>query len=123
MSLEVRVPFLLKINIEKAIDINPWLNYGNGKKKGILKQFLRKRCVGATIDDRKRGFTIPLKSWINQELKTNFEEVLFDRNFIQTFGFDELVIKNLMNAHSSGKDEKWPLFTLFALANWNKIRK
>jgi asparagine synthase (glutamine-hydrolysing) len=122
VSLEVRVPFLLKSNIEKAIDISPWLSYGNGKKKEILKQLLRKRCVGAPIDDRKRGFTIPLKSWINQELKSNFQEVLFDQNFIQTFGFDELGIKNLMNAHSSGKDEKWPLFTLFALANWNKIK-
>jgi asparagine synthase (glutamine-hydrolysing) len=122
VSLEVRVPFLLKSNIEKAIDISPWLSYGNGKKKEILKQLLRKRCVGAPIDDRKRGFTIPLKSWINQELKSNFEEVLFDQNFIQTFGFDESGIKNLMDAHSNGKDEKWPLFTLFALANWNKIR-
>jgi asparagine synthase (glutamine-hydrolysing) len=122
VSLEVRVPFLLKSNIEKAIDISPWLSYGNGKKKEILKQLLRKRCVGAPIDDRKRGFTIPLKSWINQELKSNFEEVLFDQNFIQTFGFDESGIKNLMDAHSNGIDEKWPLFTLFALANWNKIR-
>ena len=122
VSLEVRVPFLLKSNIEKAIDISPWLSYGNGKKKEILKQLLRKRCVGAPIDDRKRGFTIPLNSWIKQELKSKFEEVLFDPNFIQTFGFNESGINHLLATHSNGKDEKWPLFTLFALANWNKIR-
>jgi asparagine synthase (glutamine-hydrolysing) len=123
VSLEVRVPFLLKSNIEKAIDISPWLSYGNGKKKEILKQLLRKRCPGAPIDERKRGFTIPLKSWINQELRSNFEEALYDQNFLQTFGFNSDGIKNLLNQHAQGVDEKWPLFTLFALSNWNNIRK
>lgn len=123
VSLEVRVPFLLKSNIEKAIDISPWLSYGNGKKKEILKQLLRKRCPGAPIDERKRGFTIPLNSWINQELKSSFEEVLNDQNFLQTFGFNQEGIQQLMKQHANGVDEKWPLFTLFALSNWNNIRK
>ena len=123
VSLEVRVPFLLKKNIEKSMEISLWLSYGGGKKKELLKQLLRKRCVGAPIDERKRGFSIPLSTWIKQDLKSTFQETLFDSQFLQTFGLDENGIKKLFENHSEGKDEKWPLFTLFALANWNKIRK
>jgi len=123
VSLEVRVPFLLKENIEKSMKISPWLSYGNGKKKELLKQLLRKKCPGAPIDERKRGFSVPLHTWINQELKSTFEEKLYDPGFLETFGMNQKGIAQLLQSHGNGKDEKWPLFTLFSLAHWNNLRK
>jgi asparagine synthase (glutamine-hydrolysing) len=122
VSLEVRVPFLLKSNIEKSMAISPWLSYGQGKKKELLKKLLRKRLPGAPIDQKKRGFTVPLSQWIREDLNQEFKSVLLDSSFSEQFGFNRAGIEQLIQSHQQGQDQKWPLFTLYSLSHWNNNR-
>jgi asparagine synthase (glutamine-hydrolysing) len=122
-SLEVRVPFLKKSFIEEALKISPTVSYSVEKKK-LLKDLLRRELPGAPIDNKKRGFTVPLGKWIKEELKTEFENSLFDSSFIGRFGINENGLRAIFNRHLKGeRDYKWVLFTLYSLSRWDAKRK
>lgn len=118
-SLEVRVPFLKKSFIEASLKIDPFLSYGNGNKKQILKDLLLQKIPGSPIDELKRGFTVPLGKWINDDLKEAFKERLLDKNFCNGFGIASNQVEALLANHSNGRDQKWPIFTLAALSAWH----
>jgi asparagine synthase (glutamine-hydrolysing) len=121
VGLEVRVPFLSKQFIEASIKISPFLSFGNGKKKEILKELLRRRIPQARITEEKRGFSIPLSRWINEDLKVYFDDVLLSDSMINHFGFNRNGIEQLLKMHhDDGVDLKWPLFTILSLFKWKE---
>lgn len=114
-SLEVRVPFLQKKMIEVALQIDPFLSYGKGNKKELLKNILRKQIPNVPSEKSKKGFSIPLTKWIQQDLKNEFQEKLLEGNYAK-FGFEKKGIETLLKNHVEGKnDNKWALFTLYSL--------
>lgn len=114
-SLEVRVPFLDKKMIEASLLIDPLLNYGKTNSKHILKNILYKRIPEVTEETVKKGFSIPLKAWLREDLKPVFTERLMDAD-LTPFGFKRSSIESMLQVHQSGQqDLKWPLFTLYAL--------
>jgi asparagine synthase (glutamine-hydrolysing) len=122
-SLEVRVPFLKKSFIEAALQIDPFLSYGPNRKKQVLKDLLRRELPKSPIDNRKRGFSVPLGQWMRQALKKPFEEVLLDANHHQQYGFRTSAIEHIWQEHQTGgRDNKWILFTLFSLFQWETNR-
>jgi asparagine synthase (glutamine-hydrolysing) len=115
-SLEVRVPFLKKSFIEASLKIDPMLSFGSGRKKELLKELVKNKISQAPIDNRKRGFSVPLGSWLtNKELmKAMFVEN--ESRLVNTFGMDKLEFQKLQNRHLNREiDAKWPLFTLSTL--------
>lgn len=123
-SLEVRVPFLKKSFIEAASKIDPYLSYGAGKKKQILKDLLHSLLPKSPINNVKRGFSIPLGRWLKTDLKQSFEIALFDENFIDTFEISKSELSKLWREHQTGiKDHKWSIFTLYSLSIWLKELK
>jgi asparagine synthase (glutamine-hydrolysing) len=114
-SLEVRVPFLQKKMIEVALQIDPFLSYGNGNKKELLKNILQKQIPNVQREATKKGFSVPLRKWIQEDLKSEFQEKLLEGNFAK-FGFQRNAIETMLQEHISGKnDHKWALFTLYSL--------
>ena len=114
-SLEVRVPFLQKKMIEVALQIDPFLSYGKGNKKQLLKVILEKQIPTVPSENAKKGFSVPLSKWIRQDLKLEFEEKLLEGNYGK-FGFERKGIESLLKDHVAGKnDYKWALFTLYSL--------
>ncbi|WP_340203180.1 asparagine synthase (glutamine-hydrolyzing) [Ascidiimonas sp. W6] len=123
-SLELRVPFLKKTVIEAALKIHPMLSYGALKKKEILKKLLKQQLPKAPIDNRKRGFTVPLAQWLREELKHPVYEMLKQTQFIDAFGISENALEGYWKEHQQGKaDHKWLLFTLYSLATWQNRTK
>jgi asparagine synthase (glutamine-hydrolysing) len=123
VSLEVRVPFLKKSFIEASLKVDPFLSYGFGKKKSILKKLLRANLPEAPVNETKKGFTIPLAKWIREELRSSFEERLLDSGFIHAFGIPDIKLEKMLRQHNSGQaNHKWPLFTLYSLAAWHSSR-
>lgn len=116
-SLEVRVPFLKKSFIEIALKIDPYLSYGNSKKKEILKNLLRAKLPHAPIDNRKRGFTVPLGKWLKD--KDFMDQIIGNIDNLESkFGVDKVALNNMKKEHNmSVKDYKWPLFTVGVLNN------
>ena len=121
-SLEIRVPFLKKSFIEASLKIDPFLSYGPGRKKVMLKKLLMKHFPGAPIDNRKRGFSVPLDKWIREELKQPFQSILLqDRKIHEDFNIDGTRLSALFDQHlSTSKDNKWPLFTIYSLFKWKQ---
>ncbi|GGG53052.1 asparagine synthase (glutamine-hydrolyzing) [Bizionia arctica] len=114
-SLEVRVPFLDKNMIEASLQIDPLLCYGKNKRKQVLKNILHKRIPTVREETVKKGFSIPLSSWMREDLKPVMTERLLDAD-LTSFGFERTAIENMLQMHSSKQhDLKWPLFTLYAL--------
>ena len=116
-SLEVRVPFLKKSFIEASLTINPMLSYGSGKKKELLKLLLRKKIPASPINNVKRGFSVPLGRWMQDQVF--FEQVFgkAEENLTHNWGVDSAEFKKIKVSHMSGDiDHKWPLFTMLALA-------
>jgi asparagine synthase (glutamine-hydrolysing) len=114
-SLEVRVPFLEKKLIELSLKIDPRLSTGKGKQKILLKNLLTQRIPQVLEDNVKRGFSVPLGKWIQEDLKPVFSDKLLS-NTMDDFGANRTAIESMMKEHvEGGKSHKWPLFTLYAL--------
>lgn len=124
VSLEVRVPFLKRSFIDAALRIDPMLSYGGNKKKQLLKDLLFRKYPQAPIDNRKRGFSIPLGRWLKEP---GFRKLLTDRltnpSFGEAVGCDGAQIERLISSHGNRVDQKWPIFTLMALSRFIDSRK
>lgn len=68
-SLETRVPFLDHNIVEFAINLSPGLKLRNGTSKYILKKLLYTQIPEKYFQRKKQGFAIPLKFWLQKELK------------------------------------------------------
>ena len=120
-GLEVRVPFLKKSLIENVIKQGVKVHEPlNGRKK-LLYELFKKRYQGLKSGKIKKGFTVPLSRWIQTTYKKTFYETLLDKNFCDDFGIKIDQMENILQIHVSGQtDYKWPLFSLYSLAVWNK---
>jgi len=116
VSLEVRVPFLSKKMIENSLMLDLNLSYGPGEKKKILKTLLRNLYPSAPVDDVKRGFTVPLGSWLrNPAFSSKIKDQYISSDLLQKYGIDYSAFDTMWHKHQSGTDLKWPLFTILAL--------
>jgi len=120
-GLEVRVPFLHKPFIETILQININDHDPMGRRKKLLHKLLNKCYPSIGTQKIKMGFSIPLTTWIKQEYKNPFKEMILDSSFYNSLGFEKGVLENMFTAHINGNaDFKWPLFTLYSLAIWMK---
>ena len=121
-SIEARSPFLdpdlfdFTNNLPKALKLN------NGISKLILRNFLRKNLKNHTYKYRKKGFTVPMATWIKNELRDMILDIL-NKNTLKNIGFldyDYLynkVIKPHMDNKSNNHKKIW---NVFVLVNWLK---
>jgi len=121
-SQEGRSPFLSK----EILEYIPSLPDAFKIKGKITKYMLRKLAVQylppELINQPKRGFEIPLKKWVDNELK----EIVFDylsasNNFYKSFVSAKFV-ENLLKKKIKISDEKRAkiLWTLFSMEVWYK---
>ncbi len=105
-SLEARSPFL-DIDVVNLARRIPWqLKFRNGTTKYILKRALRGIIPDAIIDRPKKGFGMPIGSWL-REGKFEFEPSPF--------------VSKRLASHRAGKtDERLFLWCEWVLANWRK---
>ena len=123
-SLELRVPFLKKSFIEASLKIDPYLNYGPNvakasKKKILLKKIFNNMIPSVQFDEIKRGFSIPLSSWLKHELFNLFQNAIIEKSSINHFDIEKKELTKIIENHKNKDiDHKWPIFTIFALFNW-----
>jgi len=72
-SLEVRVPFLDKPLVEAVMRL-PVEVYapGGGQKKYLLRKLMRGKLPERTVSKKKRGFSIPLHHFFNEQILQDF---------------------------------------------------
>ena len=121
-SLEGRSPFLCKDLLEYAPGMNDAYKIKGSNTKFLLRQLAKKYLPDELINQPKRGFEIPLKKWVDDELKENIYDYVGAESCISKEFVDPRFISGLLNNTVNIAAEKRAkiLWTLFSLEVWYK---
>lgn len=119
-SLEGRSPFLSKELLEYAPGMNDGFKIKGSTTKYLLRQLAKKYLPAELINQPKRGFEIPLKKWVDNELKEIVFSYLQNNNAISRQFIAPAFIDGLLNNTVNIAAEKRAkiLWTFFSLEVW-----
>lgn len=119
-SLEGRSPFLSKEILELAPGFKDEYKISGRTTKKLLRKLASNYLPAPLINQPKRGFEVPLKQWVDNELR----EIIFDYltstnsysdNFVNKKFIQKLLAKDVP---VPGEKRAKMLYTLFALNVW-----
>lgn len=118
-SLEVRCPLLDHRIISFALNLSTDLKIRNGDQKYLLKKLLFNYIPAKLFQRPKKGFSIPLKEWLSQELHFLIEQYL-SRTAVEQTGFlNYREIEKLKKEFESGRKYLYNrLWALILLQRW-----
>ncbi|HRX93924.1 MAG TPA: asparagine synthase (glutamine-hydrolyzing) [Chitinophagaceae bacterium] len=121
-SLEGRSPLLCKNLLEYVPGLQDSFKIKGGQTKFLLRKLSEKYLPPDLIHQPKRGFEIPLKKWVDNELKDLIGDYIFSPNSLSTEFVDAGFTKKLWERKINTGEEKRAkmLWTLFALEVWYK---
>lgn len=79
-SLEVRVPLLDHIFVEKMFSLPTCMKYNGKTRKKIFREAMGPIIPEEVLKGGKKGFVPPVDVWMRGELKSVVEELLFNEN-------------------------------------------
>ncbi|PLY10465.1 MAG: asparagine synthase (glutamine-hydrolyzing) [Arcobacter sp.] len=120
-SLEGRSPFLSKYMLEFAPTLNDSFKIKGTTTKYILRELAKQYLPKELINQPKRGFEVPLKKWVENDLKENIFDILNNNCYSQKF-IEKEFINKLLNYKINVSNEKRAkmLWTLYSLEIWKK---
>ncbi|KIM09988.1 MAG: asparagine synthetase [Sulfurovum sp. FS06-10] len=120
-SLEARSPFLSKYLLEFAPTLKDSYKIKGRTTKYILRELARKYLSVQLISQPKRGFEVPLKQWVEKDMKEPIFDALMHHSYSEHF-IDKTFIHALLNKKIDVSDEKRAkmLWTMYALELWKK---
>lgn len=90
-SLEVRSPLLDYRLVELALQIPPHLRVKDGVNKYLLRKIAKKKLPAFSAVAPKRGFGVPLQSWLKQEcFSKKFRQYLCESPLLKSGGGDRI---------------------------------
>lgn len=117
-GLEARSPFLDHHLVEFASALPGHLKLKGTNKKYILKRALRDLLPAEIINGPKRGFDVPVSSWLRGELRDISYDMLLNNSMSQPL-FRRNKIESLLEDHCSGRQDFGRLiWTLLMLEMW-----
>lgn len=121
-SLEGRSPFLSKEILEFAPGLQDHFKIDKFKTKPILRDLAIRYLPAELINQPKRGFEIPLKSWVNGELKTIINDYLLAPDALYAKIIKKSFVEDLLQSKVKISDERRAkiLFCIFGLEVWFK---
>ncbi|ADY51401.1 asparagine synthase (glutamine-hydrolyzing) [Pseudopedobacter saltans DSM 12145] len=124
-SLEGRSPFLSKEILEFAPGLEDNFKINNLQTKKILRDLSQKYLPDNLINQPKRGFEVPLKRWMDTQLKEIVNDYLLSKGALYPSLVNKNFIHDLMNRKIKISDERRAkiLYNIFALEVWHKNLK
>jgi asparagine synthase (glutamine-hydrolysing) len=121
-SLEGRSPLLSKELLEYIPSLPDNYKVRGSQTKYLLRKLAEKYLPAELIHQPKRGFEIPLKKWVDNELSALIADYLFSYNGYSKNFVKSSFIKDLWNRKIKCGDEKRAkmIWTLFTLEVWYK---
>jgi asparagine synthase (glutamine-hydrolysing) len=118
-SLEMRTPFLDHRLIEFAAGLPTNLKVRGFKTKYILKKAVEKWLPHEIVFRQKRGFTVPIASWLRNELRPLVSETLEAGKLKRQGLFNSDYVQQLIREHSAAQaDHRKALWTLLCFQLW-----
>lgn len=120
-GVETRVPFLDSDLIEFAARIPVELNQGYGEGKRVLKRALERYLPHDIVHRPKNGFGVPLRRWMQHELREFMDAHLSEENLRRRGLFDANRVRQLIADNSAGRlDASYTLFSVLCVELWCK---
>lgn len=120
-SLEARAPLLDHELIELVVAMPPEMKIKGGETKYILKKAMEGIVPNEILYREKQGFGVPIREWINRQLRTRINDELSDRRTLDRGYFERSYINKLLDEHSKGRrDHSHALWTLWMLELWHR---
>jgi asparagine synthase (glutamine-hydrolysing) len=118
-SVEVRVPFIDKLVVSKAMEIPGELKIKNGVSKFILKKAAEKFLPHKIIYRPKASFGAPIRSWISNDLRPMVDELLSEQMISKRGFVNYAVVKKLIDNDRNGtEDNAYQIYQLLTLELW-----
>ena len=115
-SVEVRVPFLDHILIEKVAQIPAHLKIKSRTRKYILKKAVEKKLPPEIVWRKKAGFGAPVGAWLKGQAKELMRDLLSEETVRKRGLFNHAAVNNMIDNHLSGREynanQIWQLMTL-----------
>jgi asparagine synthase (glutamine-hydrolysing) len=122
-SLEGRSPFLGKNMLETAVRLPDSFKVRKTETKWILRRLAQKYLPEELIHQPKRGFEVPLKKWVEEDLKEPIHDMLasgcHSERYIRRRFIDDLLEGRLRVSEEKRAKMLW---TIYALEIWEKNR-
>jgi len=119
-SLELRTPFLDHRLIEFAEGLPGSLKVRGFQLKWILKKAVERWLPHEIIYRQKRGFSVPIASWMRNELRPLVEETLSEEKLRREGIFNAVFVRRLLQEHLAGRaDHRKPLWALLCFQLWH----
>ena len=118
-SLEARSPLLDHNIVEFASKIPMNLKLKGSETKYIFKKAMEGIVPKEILYREKQGFGVPLKEWINNELREMIRDTLLDETTASRELLNIKYIEVLLDEHGSKRrDHSYSLWSLFMLELW-----
>ena len=117
-GIEIRVPFLDNDIFEYVSGIKAADKINLFESKLLLRRTFENKFNTQIFKSKKRGFGVPYKSWLKNELKERFvDSVLSSSKMSHIFNVSK--IEKLFNEHCMGrKDNGFLLYKILTFASW-----
>jgi asparagine synthase (glutamine-hydrolysing) len=121
-SLEGRSPFLSKELLEYVPGMNDRYKINRGTTKYLLRHLAKKYLPETLVNQPKRGFEIPLKNWVNGQLKDMMHDYIGSSTSLNKKLINQLFVTNLLDNKIKISQEKRAkiLWTIFSMEVWYK---
>lgn len=121
-SLEVRVPFLSKRIIDFAWSQHTSYGLKHFENKAFLKAALKNYLPDELIEKRKIGFSVPLDSWLRNQLREETLDILSKDSIYGEEFLNKTTWKEKVNDfyHQNGKGD-WGIWIMYAWQKWEEI--
>ncbi len=121
-SLEVRVPLLSNDIVDYSRTLAPEALMNKGKGKWPLRSLLYKYIPENIVERPKKGFAVPLKYWLAEQLRPWGESLLSDKSLQEELPYvDHRKYQQYWHQHLKQQfDWSGQLWNYFQLLNWLK---
>jgi asparagine synthase (glutamine-hydrolysing) len=118
-GVEIRVPLLDLELVDFASRIPPAFKYRGATGKAILKRAMERELPHDVIYRAKTGFGVPLRRWLDVELRPLVDELLSEETIGRRGLFDASAVRTLIERDRAGTvDGGYTIFALLCLELW-----